>query len=219
MSRRKAAPLAPDGARRAERRSPRRTPRTTPRRAPRVRPRPLGPHPVERGSVRIPIRDHAGGFTIVKLTPADYALGMRYPWRLDSDGYVIGYVFDRALGKSVRLALHRLVARTPTGVLCDHIFGRKTDCRRRALRHATHSQNTANRRDDRSGRSSKYRGVTRHRRSGKWQAQCKHANVNAYLGLFATEVDAARAYNAKARAVWGRFAHLNRVTATAGRAA
>ena len=211
-------PTETEAPKRTAHRTPRRTPRTSPRRRPRILPRPLGPHPVERGSVRIPVRDHVGGFTTVKLTPADYPLGMRHKWRLDQDGYVVGNVWSAQRQKSTRLALHRCVARAPAGVIVDHVFGSKLDCRRSALRHATPSENTANRRSPRTGRSSRYRGVTLHKQTGKWQAAAKYLNRNFYLGLFASEADAATAYNSKAWALWGRFAVLNRIPRPAGQA-
>jgi hypothetical protein len=136
---------------------------------------------------------------------------MGHKWRVDRDGYVVGNVFDVERRKSTRLALHRVVARAPSDVLVDHVFGRLLDCRRSVLRWAIHSDNSANRRADCTGRSSKYRGVTFHKKSGKWQAQCKHRDRNYYLGLFEFEADAAEAYNRKARELFRRFANVNRL--------
>jgi transcription factor WhiB len=67
--------------------------------------------------------------------------------------------------------------------------------------------------------TSKYRGVTYcHRKSSKeptapgfWQAQLKTGGKNHYLGRFATETEAARAYNAAAPALLGPKAILNEV--------
>lgn len=169
---------------------------------------------MEKGSVRIPVRDHEGGFVWCKVSPPDYRLALRHRWRLDRDGYVVASVYDVGRCKSTTLPLHRLVCRAPHGVLVDHVRGAKLDCRRNALRFATHSQNSANRRSARDGRSSRYRGVTLHR-TGRWQAQLKHADTNYYLGLFTTEHEAAAVYNKRARYVWGRFAVINRLPRTA----
>jgi AP2 domain. len=136
---------------------------------------------------------------------------MRHVWRLDRDGYVVTSVWDVERRISRALPLHRLIARAPKGVLTDHVKGNKLDCRRCALRRATHAENTANRRSRRIGRSSRYRGVTLHKQTGRWQAACKHHNRCHYLGLFATQEEAALAYNREAKAIWGRFANLNRL--------
>jgi hypothetical protein len=93
----------------------------------------------------------------------------------------------------------------PSGFEIDH------ECRNRAcenvdhLRLATDSQNQGNRAADPNG-TSHYKGVSwatkgRHR----WRA----AIADRYIGAFATEEDAARAYDAAAVARWGEFALLN----------
>ena len=196
-------------SKRAVHRVPRRSPRSPIRRRP--APRPLGPHPTERGSVRIPVRNSVGAFDWCKVHPDDYALAMRHLWRLDSRGYPTTSVWDLDTERSTALALHRLIARAPRGVLVDHVRQNLLDCRRCALRWASHSENTANSRVRRTGRSSRYRGVTLHKQTGRWQAAAKHLDKNYYLGLFDTEEEAAIAYNCKAKAIWGRFAILNRV--------
>ena len=195
--------------RRTSQRTARRTPRSPTRRRP--APRPLGPHPVERGSVRIPVRNALGTFEWCKVHPGDYPLAMRHLWRLDRQGYPTTSVWNLDTLRSTALTLHRLIARAPRGVLVDHVRQNLLDCRRCALRWATHSENTANSRVRRRGRSSRYRGVTLHKQTGRWQAAAKHLDKNHYLGLFDTEEEAAIAYNRKAKAFWGRFAILNRV--------
>ena len=205
-------------SRRADRRIPRHTPRPAPRRRPlrgKVPPRPLGPHPVERGSVRVPVRDPSGPYVECKVSPEDYALAMSHPWRLNADGYVIVHVYDVVRKKSTLLSLHRMVARAPAGVLVDHVRANLLDCRRCALRRATHSQNTANRRKLLPNKSSRYRGVTKHK-GGRWQAAAKHHDKCIHGGLHDTQEQAAAAYNAIARRIWGRFSVLNRLPAKHG---
>src|SRR5574343_1382782 len=55
--------------------------------------------------------------------------------------------------------------------------------------------------------SSKYRGVFKNR--DKWVAQISRKGYQKYLGTFATEIEAARAYDAKARELFGDAAPLN----------
>lgn len=54
--------------------------------------------------------------------------------------------------------------------------------------------------------SSRYKGVSRHKQSGRWSADIKVMGRKTYLGLFETEEEAARAWQAAAalRASAGR---------------
>lgn len=61
----------------------------------------------------------------------------------------------------------------------------------------------------RTGTTSKFRGVSFDRPSGKWRAGLTHKGRRYYLGYFATEVDAAKAYNEKAISIIGPNAVLN----------
>lgn len=120
-----------------------------------------------------------------------------------ADGYA------QAWFRGVPVALHRLIARAPKGVLVDHRNRDRRDNRRLNLRRATRSLNAANRARTRGPHSSVYRGVTWHRGVNKWQAALKHGDRCYYLGLFESEEAAAEAYNLKAVAVWGEFANTN----------
>jgi hypothetical protein len=77
----------------------------------------------------------------------------------------------------------------------DHINRNKLDCRRSNLRLATHAENLQNTAGNR-GTSSRYRGVTRRRDTGKWQAQAGLNGEYHYLGLFDDEAAAAAASSA-----------------------
>lgn len=89
----------------------------------------------------------------------------------------------------------------------DHINGDTLDNRRANLRPATREQNGRSRRKQAtykgSATSSRWKGVTR--RGHRWAATCDRV----YLGRFATEEDAAKAYNAAARSMFGDFAEVN----------
>jgi hypothetical protein len=120
-----------------------------------------------------------------------------------------------AFGKyGIRLIhLARLLIETPAHLFVDHRDGDSLNNRTSNIRSATNSQNMANETVVRGG-ASKYRGV---RSSGlklkPWGAQihykaggkerCKH------LGAYATEEEAAIAYNHAAVEFFGEFARLN----------
>ena len=57
--------------------------------------------------------------------------------------------------------------------------------------------------------SSRFLGVTFHKKARKWVVHIsKYGNVE-YLGLFSSETEAAKAYNKRALALHGEFANLN----------
>lgn len=121
----------------------------------------------------------------------------------NADGYA------QAWFQGVAVSLHRIIARAPKGIIVDHRNRNRRDCRRGNLRWATRSLNSVNRTT--RPHSSRYRGVTKHKLTGRWQAALKHRDKCHHLGLHDTEEAAAVAYNAKALEVWGEFAVLNAI--------
>lgn len=88
----------------------------------------------------------------------------------------------------------------------DHADGNGLNNQRYNLRRATTAQNNANKRKQRNGRTSQFRGVSTHkRRPGMFRAVVKGRD----LGFFSTEEDAARAYDRAASQEFGPFAALN----------
>ncbi len=145
-----------------------------------------------------------GGFAIVN---ADlFERFNRYRWRLNKDGYVVRSVLRD--GKPTIEYLHIEIKGRTHGFEIDHKNGFKIDCMRRNLRWATRTQNTGNSRKQ-PGRSSSFKGVSWHARRAKWTAQI-HVNYRKkHLGVFDSEVAAARAYDAAALEVFGKFSKLN----------
>ena len=106
--------------------------------------------------------------------------------------------------------LHRFILDTPTGMHTDHINGNGLDNRRSNLRVCTNAENRRNQRSQ-TGRSSKFKGVNWHKMAAKWRAQVKVDGKTKHLGYFASEIDAARAYDTAALKYFGEFALLNDV--------
>lgn len=118
---------------------------------------------------------------------------------VDSDGYI------RIIFKDKALAAHRIVwllvhGQWPMQSL-DHINRNKTDNRIENLRLASFSQNQANKL---AYGQVPFKGVKLTGR-GLFQAACK----KKYIGCFKTAEEAARAYDEKAKLVFGEFALLN----------
>ena len=57
--------------------------------------------------------------------------------------------------------------------------------------------------------SSKYKGVGWQPRRGKWVAKANKAHIRSWIGYFDSEQDAALAYDAKAKELWGDECYLN----------
>jgi hypothetical protein len=92
-----------------------------------------------------------------------------------------------------RLVLSRKIDRElRKGELADHINGNPKDCRRENLRVTNARGNT-----EHITKPRPFRGSTLHKRTGKWQAQTQRKGTKGYLGLYATQAEAANVAAAK----------------------
>lgn len=113
-------------------------------------------------------------------------------------------------GKRVTIWMHCCVLSSPIGYETDHHSGDTLDNRRDNLRVCTHAENCRNQQNRPC--SSKYKGVRKQKVSQqKWTAQIKLDGKQIHLGCFDDEIKAARAYNIKAKELFGEFARLNNV--------
>ena len=109
--------------------------------------------------------------------------------------------------------VHVLVARAwvpnPENKRCvDHIDGDKANNNWENLRYATHTENSRNQKNQ-INTSSVYKGVYLHRPTKKWMAYIRINKILKNLGYFATEREAAKAYNTSALVHYKEFARLN----------
>lgn len=90
----------------------------------------------------------------------------------------------------------------------DHANSNGLDNRRSNLRAVTAQENQFNRRVHRNSVSG-YKGVSWAKRERRWRADISKDGKRRWLGYFANPVDAACAYDAAARELYGEFAYLN----------
>lgn len=108
------------------------------------------------------------------------------------------------------IQMQKLIMNPPPGYEVDHVSMDGCDNRRENLRVCTHSQNKANNDGYRAragGHERRYKGV--YQRGTRWTAQVRHRGRLYPLGSFRTAEEAARAYDAKARELFGEFAGCN----------
>lgn len=95
------------------------------------------------------------------------------------------------------------------GIKSDHRNGNGLNNQRYNLRKCTTQQNGFNRTCQ--SHSSQYKGASWDTKTKKWRAQIQ-LNENTFrLGSYETEIEAAKAYNRKAKELFGEFARLNNV--------
>jgi len=115
----------------------------------------------------------------------------------------------KARPRQILVQMHRVILNAPDGVLVDHINHNGLDNRKANLRLATIEQNSWNRRKNPGNFTSKYKGVSWHKLSRKWHARIVYKQKWISIGYFDDEQSAARAYDEKAKELFGDFAYLN----------
>lgn len=113
--------------------------------------------------------------------------------------------------------MHQELVKVPKGMVIDHIDHDGLDNRKANLRPATRCQNMYHRKKTAAASRSKYKGVSRRKNSNKWLARIRCEKKSIYLGTFASEIDAAKAYDRAAKKYHGEFASLNFPESAGGR--
>lgn len=118
----------------------------------------------------------------------------------------------RENGEKYNLMMSRFIMGvTEKNLQVDHIDQNTMDNRKSNLRVCTRSQNCMNRKSN--SVTSKYKGVYWYPLRKRWrsaiQFQLNGKSKRIGVGYFKCEIEAAKAYDAKAREVHGEFAYLN----------
>ena len=142
-----------------------------------------------------------------RVSDEDFDRLSQFKWMRDKAGYARRC--ERSNGRARYFFMHREVIGAPPRVHVDHVDGDTLNNCRDNLRFCTSSQNQANRKRLSRNSRSNYRGVVFNKRCAKWQAQIKVLGRNIYLGVFHSEEDAAKAYDAAAIQHFGEFANPN----------
>jgi hypothetical protein len=113
-------------------------------------------------------------------------------------------------GKRGTVQMHRLILDVPRGMFVDHRSRNGLDNRRANLRAADRLDNARNRIRDCS-KTSEFIGVSfTKQRINPWRAQIQSKRTGKItIGFFANPIDAAFAWDEKAKELFGEFAALN----------
>lgn len=108
------------------------------------------------------------------------------------------------------ISLPEEIMQTPR-TLYDHIDNNPLNNQKSNLRKCTYKQNCYNTIKRKNTRS-QYKGVSWNCGRNKWLASIAKDYTSYYLGYYESEIEAALAYNIKAKELFGEFARLNNIT-------
>lgn len=147
---------------------------------------------------------------IVLVDDADYSALIKYKWHATKccESWYARMSFT-VRGTRIRIYMHRLLlGLDDPNILCDHKNGDGLDNQRINLRSCSKGENQRNKKQKRKS-THKYKGITKFR--SNWVAQLSYKNKRVHIGTFKSDIDAAKAYNAKALELFGEFAKINHI--------
>lgn len=153
----------------------------------------------------------SGGYAWVDATDLPVVEGYRWHITRKRNGKVYAQANIRAVdGGRTTIFMHRLVlGLQPGDPEVDHRDHNGLNNCRSNLRLAGVKNNSANRRKQSTSSTSRFKGVSRRSDTGQWRAYIQVEGRQVRLGVFESEMEAARAYDVAALEAWGSFAALN----------
>ena len=162
----------------------------------------------ETGAVIVPLGTGKGnppnGFALVDLCDVDRVL--RFPWQLEPRGFT-NYARTSRTGKRMHQVV--LEGECGDGQEIDHENHNGLDNRRSNLRVATSRQNSMNKQCRNPHGYKGVRCAVAQNGNVRWYGYFTYRQKQEHLGRFDSPEEAGRAYDRRAREVFGEFAHLN----------
>lgn len=157
----------------------------------------------------IPLGGKHGVEKYAMIDAEDFEKINQYRWRAQKIGNVFYATTSiQKEGKRNFLYMHRLIFDNKFFRIDHENQNGLNNCRYN-LRPCTGSQNGINRGKNKNNTSG-YKGVTYVKgRKKPWLAQIKFDRENVFIGYFATAIEAAIAYDEKAKELFGEFAKIN----------
>jgi hypothetical protein len=160
----------------------------------------------------VPLHGKYAQGRVALVDDADYDLVMQYTWHAHqhvrpgrSNLYARTSLAVSKRQPRRRIFMHNLIM---DAVGIDHSDHDGLNNQRYNLRVATSVQNGQNRLPN-AGAASAYKGVCWNKERGLWIAGIRVNGKLEYLGAFASDLEAARVYDAAAREAFGEFAYPN----------
>ena len=138
----------------------------------------------------------------------DYSKIKKYKWRILKGRHTF-YAITTLNKSPVRM--HRLILNVKDRkVFVDHVDNNGLNNKKSNLRTCTDQQNKYNA-NKHALCSSSLKGVSWYKRDKKWSASITINGKKKHLGLFDSEIEAAKAYNETAVKLFGEFANTNKL--------
>lgn len=140
----------------------------------------------------------------------DYERISKYNWWSCNNGYAIAK--RKVDGEFKQFKMHRFIMGEPEGKIVDHVNRNTLDNRKENLRITDNSGNAWNKRKvHQSPHRYKGLGIEKRGKVPRYKARLAIYNQRISLGAYATDVEAAKAYNVAAEFFHGEYALLNDV--------
>ena len=134
----------------------------------------------------------------------------RFKWYAEEgdNTFYASHVIKKGGKRSIQ-SMHRFILGiTDPKIQVDHKNRNGLICTRENMRIATNQQNACNQVGAKNS-TSRYKGVYFDKTRNKWHSQIKVNYNGIFIGRFTDEIDAAHAYDTKAKELFGEFAYLN----------